>query len=129
MNKRSDLPQPALLNPSVQRMLVRASLGGILLLAAISVAHSLRSRREVRSPAPLRIDLNQAGERELALLPQIGTKTARRIIADREQNGPFGSIQALTRVHGIGEKTVESLVQYISLPESTPLPPTSPSYP
>ena len=33
----------------------------------------------------------------------IGAATAEKIVADREANGPFSSIDDLTRVSGIGE--------------------------
>jgi competence ComEA-like helix-hairpin-helix protein len=53
------------------------------------------------------IDLNAAGEAELTLLPRIGPALARRIVAHREANGPFASVDALVEVKGIGPKTLE----------------------
>ncbi len=55
------------------------------------------------------IDINVASAEDLETLPGIGSATARRIIEDREQRGPFGSIGDLSRVRGVGSRTVESL--------------------
>lgn len=62
-------------------------------------------------PRPERrpLDLNLASAAELERLPHIGPVTAARIIVDREENGPFGSLDDLARVKGIGPKTVEAV--------------------
>lgn len=57
-------------------------------------------------PPLLQIDLNAASRRELSLLPGVGPVLARRILADRGRNGPFHSVEDLSRVHGIGPKTI-----------------------
>lgn len=48
------------------------------------------------------IDLDRAPAIELARLPRVGMALARAIAADREARGPFGSLQALDRVSGVG---------------------------
>lgn len=55
------------------------------------------------------INVNTAGVKSLVLLPRIGESLARRIIEYREANGPFQSLEELTKVKGIGKKTVEGL--------------------
>ena len=50
------------------------------------------------------VNLNTASAEELCELPGVGEATAANIIADREQNGPFTSVDDLMRVSGIGEK-------------------------
>jgi competence protein ComEA len=60
------------------------------------------------------VDINEAKWPELAQLPRIGETTARRIVQDRKDHGPFKSIDDLTRIRGIGAKTVEKLRKYIS---------------
>jgi competence ComEA-like helix-hairpin-helix protein len=57
----------------------------------------------------IQIDLNQAGLRELSLLPGVGPILARRIVENRRRLGPFESIEAMSRVHGIGSKTIEEI--------------------
>lgn len=57
----------------------------------------------------LKLDVNTATAAELAALPELGEKTAAAIVAFREANGPFRSLEDLMAVKGVGEKTVESL--------------------
>ena len=58
---------------------------------------------------PPRRDVNTATEYELRLLPGIGPATARVIVEYRQSHGPFRSLDELTRVRGIGPKTLELL--------------------
>ena len=55
------------------------------------------------------IDPNVAGEEELDRLPGVGAARAARIVQDREENGPFGSVEDLARVPGIGAGSIERL--------------------
>lgn len=50
------------------------------------------------------VNINTAGMDELQTLSGVGEATARAIIEDREQNGPFAAPEDLMRVSGIGEK-------------------------
>ncbi|MCI7657456.1 ComEA family DNA-binding protein [Anaerotignum sp.] len=52
-----------------------------------------------------RINLNTASKEELMLLDGIGEKMAERILAYREEYGPFAKIEDIQNVKGIGEKT------------------------
>jgi competence ComEA-like helix-hairpin-helix protein len=53
------------------------------------------------------IDLNTASASELEKLPGVGPKTAAKIVAEREANGPFASLQDVEkRVKGIGPKSI-----------------------
>lgn len=61
------------------------------------------------------IDVNSATWVEWGQLDGIGDALARRIVADREQNGPFRSIDDLRRVKGIGPKTLERLRPWLSI--------------
>ena len=47
-------------------------------------------------------------------LPNIGRVTAERIIAYREENGNFASLEDLDNVEGIGESTLNQLKGLIS---------------
>lgn len=55
------------------------------------------------------ISPNDLSIKDWERLPRIGPKLARRIVENRQSHGPFENLQALTRVSGIGEKTVELL--------------------
>lgn len=59
------------------------------------------------------IDLNSATAEQLDTLPGVGPATALKIVADRETNGPFGSVDDLGRVSGIGPKKLEQLKDLI----------------
>ena len=48
--------------------------------------------------------MNQASADELARLPRVGPSLAGKIVAHREQNGPFKRAEDLMEVAGIGEK-------------------------
>lgn len=56
-----------------------------------------------------RIDLNRATQAQLERLPYIGPVKAQRILDYRKDHGPFGRVQELERVRGIGPKTMERL--------------------
>ena len=60
-------------------------------------------------PATSPIDLNTAAAQELETLPGIGPVMADRIIAHREANGPFATVDDVESVPGIGPKTLESI--------------------
>jgi len=65
----------------------------------------------VRTDAAIvhRVDLDRADAAEMTALPGIGPVLAGRIVADRDARGPFGRIETLARVHGIGPVMVERL--------------------
>jgi competence protein ComEA len=60
-----------------------------------------------------KIDINRADWPELALMPEIGEQLARRIVADREEHGPFRDLADLQRVRGIGPRTLERMRPYL----------------
>ena len=61
------------------------------------------------------VNLNTASAHELERLPRIGPALAARIVAYREANGPFRSVQDIERVHGIGPRTREQLAPFVVL--------------
>lgn len=60
------------------------------------------------------IDLNTATRSDLLRLPNIGAVRANAILAWREANGPFSSVEELLNVSGIGPTTLEQLRPHIS---------------
>jgi len=77
-----------------------------------SAPPGVASARQV--PTLQRVDLDQADSVALERLPRIGPSLASRIVADRQQRGPFGSLEALQRVRGIGPKLAEHLAAYVT---------------
>ena len=71
--------------------------------------------REEIAPDFPPVDLNTATAEELDTLPGIGESLARRIIAYREANGPFGSIEEIMEVSGIGEAKFAELEDRVTV--------------
>jgi competence protein ComEA len=69
------------------------------------------------------VDLDRATEQEIDRLPRVGPVLARRIVANRDSFGPFGSIAGLRRVKGVGAATAERLAPLVTFsggPSSRP---------
>lgn len=56
----------------------------------------------------VRININAATAEELEALPEVGDVTAARIIAYREQHGPFRAVDDLIHVQGISDRTIDA---------------------
>jgi competence ComEA-like helix-hairpin-helix protein len=70
---------------------------------------------EQRLLVGLPVDPNSADSLLLQQLPGIGPGKAEAIVKDREANGPFGSVDELTRVRGIGPATLEQLRPFLGI--------------
>ena len=55
------------------------------------------------------VNINTADEAALDRIPGVGPATARAIVEEREKNGPFSSVDDVTRVEGIGKKKLERM--------------------
>jgi len=53
------------------------------------------------------VDINTADTKTLATLKGIGPKSADAIVQYRKQHGPFKTVDDLSKVKGIGKKTIE----------------------
>lgn len=62
-----------------------------------------------------RVDLNTADAATLDTLPGVGPATAAKIVAWRERNGRFASIEDLLDVSGIGEAKFEGLRDLVTV--------------
>lgn len=82
-----------------------------------------RDAKKKTPPKPTgRVDLDVATEKEIEGLRNIGPALAKRIVADRDSFGPFGSMEGLIRVKGIGPSMVaklDSAVTFSLLPRPT----------
>lgn len=61
------------------------------------------------------LDINKATQIDLETLPGIGPKKAEAILAYRDQYGLFPTVESITNVSGIGEKTLENLRPLITV--------------
>ena len=63
------------------------------------------------------ININTSNEEELTSLPGIGPALAKKIIAYREENGPFSLPEEITNVPGIGKTKYENIKDFITTEE------------
>jgi len=112
-----------------ERALIGLLLLGVVFLAGLFVGRSLRSDEVLQLPDPAPrpavtaaitaddglLDLNTATASELEALPGIGPTIAGRIVAYREEKGPFVSTEELLLVRGIGEKLLQTLEPYVTV--------------
>jgi competence protein ComEA len=61
------------------------------------------------------VNVNTATLDQLETLPGIGEVLAQRIVDYREENGPFGSVEDLLDVSGIGDATLAELEPHITV--------------
>lgn len=88
-----------------------------VLLVGLGLILATSRSGEPGAPAPAHVDINRADEAELQLLPGIGPAMAARIARDRAERGPFWSVDDLTRVTGVGERTVRRLRPHATVGE------------
>lgn len=78
-------------------------------------AASAKASASAASSAAAKVDLNRASEAELATLPGIGAAKAAAIVAHRDKEGAFGSVEDLEAVRGIGPALVGKLRPLVEL--------------
>ncbi len=81
-------------------------------IRAIEAAPRAVEEQPAPTPSPAeetRVNLNTATSEALQTLETIGPSTAQRIIDDRETQGPFATVEEITRVKGIGQKTLDKI--------------------
>lgn len=91
---------------------------------ATPLAHRDSALALARPLAPgERVDLDRASPLEIARLPRIGLRLAKTIVADREARGPFGALEAVDRVPGVGPGLLAAIrdkVRFSAVPASRP---------
>jgi competence protein ComEA len=74
---------------------------------------SSRRPRGAASPSPASVDVNVAGAAQLARVPGIGPAIAQRIVAVRDRDGPFGSLDELLDVNGMTASKLDRAGAYL----------------
>jgi competence protein ComEA len=82
--------------------------------ATSAVKEVTASADKVKKEIPHDVNINTADKALLTQLPGIGPVTADSIIQYRQTNGQFKAIDELTKVKGIGDKTLAKLKPYLS---------------
>ena len=97
--------------------------GAMLLLRSSQTVESdwqVTPEREAKTEQALKpVNINTATEEELIAVEGIGPTLAQRIVAYREEHGPFASIEELDNVKGIGMSLIEN-IRYLICTEDTP---------
>lgn len=97
----------------------RPAPGDVRLDAAGPPGPTLRetARRAAELTRPLapgeHIDLDRADVTDITRLPRIGPALAQRIVAWRARHGPFGSLERLDSVPGVGPAVLEAVRPYV----------------
>lgn len=61
------------------------------------------------------VNINTASAEQLTTLDGIGEKIASDIVAYRQANGPFATVEGLLNVKGIGEKKFEAIKSKVTV--------------
>jgi competence protein ComEA len=70
---------------------------------------------QAASPTPGRVNLNMASVAELDRLPGVGPVTAQRIVAYREQHGPFSRVEQLRDAKLVSAATFEKIKDLVGI--------------
>ena len=109
------------LRRSLERTLLRRAIPGVLLAVMVMLAGPPATAADT-------IDINSATAEELAaVMTGVGLKKAMAIVADRDENGPFATIDDLVRVSGIGSATVDTNRNRLSVTAAPAAPSATPS--
>ena len=84
-------------------------------LTQVTVSATTSKEGSSQSDQKQLININQADVAGLQQLTGIGGKKAEEIVRYREEQGEFQKIEDLKKVSGIGEKTFESLKEWITI--------------
>ena len=68
---------------------------------------------------PGKVNINTADAAQLEALDGIGPTLAQRIVAYREEHGPFADIESIMDVNGIGAGIFETIRQQITVEDDT----------
>ena len=74
-----------------------------------STEHHRKAKKKVTLP----LHINTASADDLCALKGVGPKLAEKIIEQRTASGPFKGPSDLKKVHGIGKKKLENMLQSI----------------
>lgn len=117
-------PERNITPPWLLKRADQAAVGGLVFLTLVTMAawwlrqggwqgRLIEIDRQPKLEARFVVDVNRADWPELAQLPGIGQTLAKRIVASREEQGPFVDHDELRRVRGIGPKTLEKMRPYL----------------
>ncbi|MSR88660.1 MAG: ComEA family DNA-binding protein [Candidatus Margulisbacteria bacterium] len=75
----------------------------------INIPSKKLEKIQVGTKPTTKVHINTATAKDLQTLPGIGQKTAETIVAYRQENGPFQTLDGLSHIKGLGPKTLEKI--------------------
>jgi len=108
------MTRPKEIHPPGSTILMIILICGLLGLSW-SVLHQRPIDEELaEDPWPdMRIDVNSAPAAHLQVLPGIGPRLAERIVAYREEHGPFTNLDDLQQIKFIGPSVISRIEPYV----------------
>ena len=79
------------------------------------INHTFEGAESGRTNESNKVNINTASKEELMSLPGIGETKALAILAYRQENGPFSSIEEIKKVEGIKEAVFSKIKVYIEI--------------
>ena len=105
-----------MLKKGIKSLLISATVIALCGSATVFAAPTDHSRALAAEQVQQQVNVNSASASEIAAsLNGVGSKTAKAIVAYRDANGAFQSLDALTMVKGVGPQTVKKNKQRIVL--------------
>ena len=93
--------------------LVVSLVTGMTILPGSGMANPAKSGVESVEQTAAKININTADAVQLSSVPGIGPKTADAIMAYRNDNGKFKSVDDLLNIKGIGSKKLEKMRPFV----------------
>lgn len=106
---RSNQPLPEV-DPELEKKFVAIADS----LNAIESFQQKLTTSKISADQNFKINVNTASNSELQMLPGIGPTLAERIVKHRDEYGEFTDVEQLSKVKGIGKKTLEKLSNLIT---------------
>ena len=79
---------------------------------------NFHKKEALKLPGEKTININNAGIKDLVLLPGIGEKTAQKIIDLRTKKGRFTNLDELMEVRGIGKTRLNNIERFLYIEQS-----------
>ncbi|MGJ8454123.1 ComEA family DNA-binding protein [Pseudothermotoga sp. U03pept] len=103
-----------------EKRLIFLAFVGLLIILGFALEKNYGKTEEsqhvvARKTVEFPIDVNSASYEDLLEIPGIGPAKAKAVIQFREQNGPFATVDDLTKVSGIGRVTVQRIAPYVKV--------------
>ena len=101
------------------------AVAGSLIICLLIAGHQFAASADGTQP----VNINTASAAELAAINGLGAVKAKAIVAYREQNGPFKSVDDLKEVKGIGDQMLAKLRPQVTLGAASSAAPAGPAAP